>query len=540
VLADHLHRVSSPIHINRLIEHLDQYPQTDVAFELIEGFRQGFHLQYSGPRLASNSPNLLSVQRNPELALQLVLKEVSLGRVAGPFITRPIYDLRLSPLGLVPKHDGSMRLIHHLSYPFGEGVNDYIDPDKCSVNYSSFDHAVQMVSDLGPGSLMGKMDIKSAFRLLPVHPDDFSLLGFRIGQYFFFDKCMPMGCAISCAIFEKFSTFLEWAVKCVNPSSNIDHYLDDFFFAGRAGTAECSVSMHHFSDLCLDLGVPLAKNKTVGPTTVLQFLGLEIDSINRRIRMCEILREKLIKIKECKKATLRDFQSLAGSLNFCSRAIPVARAFIRRFYDVMATVSKPHHFIRVSKSLKEDINMWLVFLDSFNGYCKFPERDWFNDTDLNLFTDSAGVRFGCAAYLDPHWCHFNWPTSWESSDLARDITCLELIPIVLAFLIWLSQLSGKKIILHTDNKALVSVLNKKTSKSKRVMHFLRPFLLHAMLHDIQFRAVHIDGVRNGISDALSRRQWARFRHLAPRADRDPAPVPAVFLSLISDPKLIAY
>jgi hypothetical protein len=37
------------------------------------------------------------------------------------------------------------------------------------------------------------MDIKAAFRLLPVYPGDFNLLGFKIDSVYFIDKCMPMG-----------------------------------------------------------------------------------------------------------------------------------------------------------------------------------------------------------------------------------------------------------------------------------------------------------------------------------------------------------
>ena len=54
------------------------------------------------------------------------------------------------------------------------------------------------------------MDIKSAIRLLPVYPGDFNLLGFKIDSDYFIDKCMPMGCSISCSTFQKCSAFLHW------------------------------------------------------------------------------------------------------------------------------------------------------------------------------------------------------------------------------------------------------------------------------------------------------------------------------------------
>lgn len=84
----------------------------------------------------------------------------------------------VSPLGVVPKKEvGKFWLIHHLSYPKGDSVNDGISKDEASVSYVSFYRAVVLVRDAGPGTLLAKSDIESAFRLLPVHPDCFHLLG---------------------------------------------------------------------------------------------------------------------------------------------------------------------------------------------------------------------------------------------------------------------------------------------------------------------------------------------------------------------------
>lgn len=127
------------------------------------------------------------------------------------------------------KKQGGFRLITNLSAPRGNSINEFIDPEICSVNYSSFDQAVNMVQNLGPNAQLGKMDISNAFRLLPIRPEDFSLLGFKFLDKYYVDKCLPMGCAISCALFEKFSTFLHWSVEHHTNLNSIVHYLDDFF-----------------------------------------------------------------------------------------------------------------------------------------------------------------------------------------------------------------------------------------------------------------------------------------------------------------------
>lgn len=71
-----------------------------------------------------------------------------------------------------------------------------------------------MIAMLGPSAELGKVDIKNAFRLLPIHQGDFDLLGFKFKNQFYIDKCLPMGCSISCAIFEKvFNIFCSGLLK---------------------------------------------------------------------------------------------------------------------------------------------------------------------------------------------------------------------------------------------------------------------------------------------------------------------------------------
>ena len=49
-------------------------------------------------------------------------------------------------MGLVPKKDtDEMHMIMHLSYPYGQSINDFINPEKASTLYQTFDDAVKLV-----------------------------------------------------------------------------------------------------------------------------------------------------------------------------------------------------------------------------------------------------------------------------------------------------------------------------------------------------------------------------------------------------------
>ena len=109
----------------------------------------------------------------------------------------------------------------------------------------------------------------------------------------------------------------------------------------------------------------MAEEKTIGPTSVLTFLGLEINTNHMTVSIpqdkLQRLYDELSSLLACKKTTLKTLQSVTGLLNFCCRAIPAGRAFIRRFYDAMTGLSKPHHHVRVNVEMKKDIKTWLMF-----------------------------------------------------------------------------------------------------------------------------------------------------------------------------------
>ncbi|KAM9319925.1 uncharacterized protein PAF06_004366 [Gastrophryne carolinensis] len=314
--------------------------------------------------------------------------------MAGPFSDPPLEDLVVSPLGVVPKKEpGKFRLIHHLSFPRGGSVNDGIAKELSSVSYTSFDFALAMVREVGPGALMAKTDIESAFRLLPVHPDSLYLLGCFFDGGYYVDRCLPMGCSISCAYFEAFSSFLEWVVKERAGMGSVTHYLDDFLCVGPAGTRICHLLLSTMLDVFGVFGVPVAHDKTEGPATVMKFLGIEIDTVGRVCRLPRDKIEDLVGGLEgalgVKKVTLVQLQSLLGKLNFACRVLPMGRVFTRRLSLATAGVREPHHFIRLTAAMKEDIRMWLTFLESFDGLAYWLDPVRAND-ELELFTDAAG------------------------------------------------------------------------------------------------------------------------------------------------------
>jgi len=183
------------------------------------------------------------------------------------------------------------------------------------VCYATIEDAIKHIKLVGTGAYLAKTDIKSAFRILPIIPDDYGLLGMKWKDNYYYDHCMPMGCSSSCKTFETFSSALEWIARTKFSIQHLVHLLDDFLIIAPSEQM-CRQQLNIFLDFCSYLGVPIAPEKTCGPATTLSFVGIELDTVLQEARLP---REKLNKCVNTileflhrKKVTLRELQSLMG------------------------------------------------------------------------------------------------------------------------------------------------------------------------------------------------------------------------------------
>ena len=113
-----------------------------------------------------------------------------------------------------------------------------------------------------------------------------------------------------------------------------------------------------------------------------------------------------------KKVTLKEIQSLIGSLNFACRAIAPGRAFLKRIIDMTKGTRRPNHHIRLTGEARKDIAAWLEFLQNFNGQLSFLATNWTSSDVLSLTTDASGFAFG--AVMSDSWLQGHFPPSWDA------------------------------------------------------------------------------------------------------------------------------
>ena len=441
---------------------------------------------------------------NPTIVNNKIKEELMTKRIAGPFASPPFQNFKSSPLSLREKSVlGTYRLLHNLSYPYDEkSVNINIPRECASVQYANITHAIKLIQQHGPGAYLAKSDIQNAFRLIPLHPSQYHLTGFQWDGYYYYDRCLPQGCASSCRIFERFSDAIKWILAKHCDASNVVKILDDFLFV--SSLRKCSTHLKTFQSLCQELGVPLAAHKTLGPSQTLTFVGIELDTIAMEARLPQ---EKLTKYThdlrefiQHDKVTLDHLQSMVGKLQFATSVIRPGRAFLRRMYDLTKRVQKPHHFLRLNREVKSDLEMWLQFLSNFNGTTIIRTPSFADSDTLHMFSDASKQGFG--ATFGTHWIHGPWPKDWAS----QDITLLEFYPIFLLVHIFANKLRNSRIIFHCDNVAVTYIINNQTSKHPTIMQLVRPFVLTLLQYNITCKSEHIFGVNNVLCDRISRMQ----------------------------------
>jgi hypothetical protein len=87
---------------------------------------------------------------------------------------------------------GKFRLIYNLSWPYDEtSINGGIEDEHESVSYSSVAQAIKLVMQKPKGSVTRKTDIKDAFKIIPVHPDEYHKLGLKFGGKYYYDVTLP-------------------------------------------------------------------------------------------------------------------------------------------------------------------------------------------------------------------------------------------------------------------------------------------------------------------------------------------------------------
>ena len=232
-----------------------------------------------------------------------------------------------------------------------------------------------------------------------MHPDDRWLLGRQWQGRTYVDTVLPFGHRPAPKLYNAVADGLLWILASQDRVDAI-HYLDDFLLFGAPESRQCDDALCGALARCAHLGVPVAPGKTEGPSVVLVFLGIQLDtqSMTMSLPLPKLarLRQTILSWVGRKSCSKREQLSLVGQLQHACCVIRPGRSFLRRMIELSKRVKKLHHKVRLNVGFRSDLSWWKCFLPIWNGSCSMAGAIP-REPRTTLTSDASG-NWGCGAY----------------------------------------------------------------------------------------------------------------------------------------------
>ena len=190
--------------------------------------------------------------------------------------------------------------------------------------------------------------------------------------------------------------------------------------------------------------------------------------------------------------------------------------------DTASKARELDHWIHLTAGFKSDLAWWCSFLDAWNGRPMMQALALIQAPHIIITTDASG-NWGCGAFwLQTHrWIQRPWQDAWHD----MPIHTKELLPILLAAVMWGPYWRNSRILVKCNNMAVVNILATSTSRDPLVMHLLRTLHFISAFYSIHLIAQHIAGNENTVADAIFRNILQVLFFREPEADLKPTPIP---------------
>ena len=157
----------------------------------------------------------------------------------------------------------------------------------------------------------------------------------NIVQYYV-STVLPFGLRSAPKLFTEFAHAAR-LIMLYHGASYVEQYLDDYITIGPPCLPVCTSNLEIMLDTFQDLGFTVFPQKVSLPTTVLEFLGIIIDSDKMQLRISQQrmdgVMEELSQWKNRTSAKKREILSLIGKLTFVARVVRSGRTFVRRMIE---------------------------------------------------------------------------------------------------------------------------------------------------------------------------------------------------------------
>ena len=448
--------------------------------------------------------------------------EIRAGQYSESFGTHLLPGMYSTPVHAIPKpRSVKLRLVNdHSAGPFSLNSmiarEDVVGAKMDSI--SDLIGALLRFRRLHPNKklVLFKSDVSAAYRRLPLHPLWQVKQIITIDNCRHVDRCTSFGGRGSCRDYTAFMGLVLWIAIFVKLIADLFGYIDDNFGFDEEGNVmwyelyQCYYPSKQTRLLQLwdEIGLSHEKSKQEY-APVLRIIGFMVDTKIMRVSMDEEDRSRLIHQVSSFSATapggtrrtLREFQQLAGWINWSFNVFPLLKPALSNVYAKIGGKSESHANIFVSKAVIRDLNWFVEHIRDSNGIYLFENVNW--DTEqadivaysdaclsgLGFFFEHSKEGFQCLVPQDP------------PRDTIFFFEALAVVSVVDAATRLTSTPS--RLLVFSDNTNTVNIFY-----SLRCLHSynnLLKFTVSILIkYEISLRVLHIPGVNNSIADSLSR------------------------------------
>lgn len=477
--------------------------------EISECIFHGITLPFRAGEIPANISfnNTFSVQQHIDEVRQTLQEYKLFGAIEE--IAEPREPKLVQPLHVVIKPGKAPRVCIDLS----RNLNNFL-PEK-HFHYTSVEDAVNKSKQ---NCWYAKLDISKCYLSFALAPEVRKYFTFSLDDKYYRFTRLPFGLSSG----PRLCTLILSIISFELTKLGINHvrYLDDFLFIASS-KEECQIILDLAINLFRRFGLVINLAKTCGPTQIISFLGIIINSIDCLLECTQERIEELLallkKFSLYKVVRVHSIESLVGKLSFAATVLPGARPFMRRMFDLIRGETSRSR-VRIDQNFHLDIEYWFVHLQVWNGRQQWRQ----NKTPIILVSDASLDGFGF--YCEQYPLNFdaeNYPNcdrisvgnvfsgrySPEHAEFHsshRGISWCELFAALNAMCVYAPLLQNQSVLLVIDNKTDVDIINRQSTRSLRLGVLLRAMFDFSTSINCSIKAIHRAGDLNILADFLSR------------------------------------
>jgi hypothetical protein len=519
----HLFHITTPIRTDHFYELLASHPNRPLVGSMCKGLRVGFWpwavtAGSDAPPIVDNAclqkvkdPNhllFMSEQRDEEIKLE---------RFSCAFNTLSP-GMTTIPVWVVPKpHTDKLRLV--VDHSAGDyAPNSYISSEDGSVHLDTLHVLGKALLEArkrygNVPIVLFKTDVSQAYRRLPVHPLWQLRQVVSIHDSYHVDNNNNFGNRSAGRLWVTFFSLVLWIAIFIKHIHDLFAYVDDAFsweFADHLTVYPpyrklLPTKQTKLLSLFDELGIPHEERKQVFGSP-LQIIGFDVDPNSMTITMPLTARNELVLAIHTfanprQRRSLKDFQRLAGWVNWALNVYPLLRPSLSGVYEKMRRGSLPFQKLSINNTINNELRWLASHIETSDGVHIIESREWSRSEAHDSFLcDACPAGMG---YWSPKTCEGF--VCAVPPDSRNGIFFFEALTV-------LSALSHACEVIHTRPCRLAIFTDSlNTFDMFNTLHALpayNPILITAtdllLRSGIQLRVFHIPRDQNKTADALSR------------------------------------